>query len=86
MDRKEMEAFAATVTPERLRELVLRLEPQQPQVSRGTVPLYVLLEELCQALPGIKVTEQARLDVLLRQSIMAAVEKIEGMTFVEGDT
>ena len=85
MNQEEMQAFVATVTPERVRQLVLELEPQQPKASRGTVPLYEMLEVLSQAVPSIQVGEQSLLDALLRQVIMAAVGQIEGMSFVEGD-
>ena len=85
MNQQEMEALVATVTPERVRQLVLELEPQQPKVSRGTVPLFEMLDEISQASPGIQVGEQALLDALLRKVIMAAVGQIDGMNFVEGD-
>jgi hypothetical protein len=85
MNQEEMQAFVATVTPERVRQMVLDLEPQQPKASRGTVPLYEMLEVLSQAVPSIQVGEQALLDALLRPVIMAAANQIEGMSFVEGD-
>ena len=85
MNQEEMQAFVATVTPERVRQLVLELEPQQPKASRGTVPLYEMLEVLSQAVPSIQVGEQTLLDALLRPVIMAAVGQIDGMNFVEGD-
>jgi len=85
MNKEEMEAFVATVTPERVRQLVLEQEPQQPKASRGTVPLYEMLEVLSQTVPSITVGEQSLLDALLRKVIMTAVNQIEGMTFIEGD-
>lgn len=85
MNQEEMQALVATVTPERVRQLVLELEPQQPKATRGTVPLFEMLEEISQAAPGIQVGEQSLLDGLLRQVIIAAVKQLDGMTFVEGD-
>lgn len=85
MTEEEMEALAATVTPERVRQLVLELEPQQPQAHRGTVPLFELLEAFSRAAPGISIEEQVRLDVRLRRAIMAAVAQLDQMRFVEGD-
>lgn len=85
MTKKEIKALLATVTPERVRQLVLELEPQQPQVNRGTVPLFEMLEAFSQGAPGISPQEQSRLDGFLRRAIMAAVKQIEDMKFVEGD-
>ncbi len=85
MRKKELRAIVATVTPERVRQLVVELEPQQPQVDRGTVPLFELLEAFSQAAPGIQVGEQSLLDAMLRKAIMTAVAQIDGMSFIEGD-
>lgn len=85
MTDEEMQAIVATVTPERVRQLVLELEPEQPEANRGTVPLFELLEAFSQAAPGIQPAEQSRLDALLRSAIIAAVNQVEGMSFVEGD-
>lgn len=85
MTREEMEALVATVTPERLRQLVLELEPQQPEPNRGTVPLFELLEAFSQAAPGMQPADQGRLDTLLRRAIIAVVEPMGDMQFVEGD-
>lgn len=80
-----MEALVAKVTPERLRQLALELEPLQPEPNRGTVPLYELLEAFSQGAPGIQPAEQGRLDKLLRRAIMTVVEPMGDMVFVEGD-
>jgi hypothetical protein len=85
MNQEQLEAIATTATPERVRQLALELEPEQPEPDRGTVPLFELLEAFSQAAPGITPPEQSTLDGLLRRAIMAAVKQIGGMRFVEGD-
>jgi|GEM_PF-2033825 len=85
MNEQELEALVATVTPERMRQLVLELEPQQPEADRGTVPLYALLEALTVGLPIAAAAERSPVEMRLRQAVIAAVNQIEGMTFVEGD-
>jgi hypothetical protein len=85
MNQEQLEAIAATATPARVRQLVLELEPEQPEADRGTVPLFELLEAFSQAAPGIQPGEQALLDGLLRRAIMAAVKPMGDMMFVEGD-
>lgn len=85
MDEQELEALVATVTPEHVRQLVLELEPQQPEADRGTVPLYALLEAFTAHLPLRDAAEQSPVDMRLRQAIITAVSQIDGMTFVEGD-
>jgi len=85
MNQQKLQEIAAMATPERVREAVLRLEPEQPEPNRGTVPLFELLEAFSQAAPGIQPGEQSVLDGLLRRAIMAAVGQIDGMRFVEGD-
>lgn len=85
MNEQELEQFLATITPERIRQLVLELEPQQHKADRGTVGLWQILAELTQDLPITEAGEQSQLEMRLRKAVIAAVEQIEGMTFVEGD-
>lgn len=85
MDEAQLAALVATVTPERVRQMVLEFEPQQPKASRGTVPLYELLDAFSAGLPLSEASEQSPVDARLRTAIMAAVAQIDGMTFVEGD-
>lgn len=85
MDETRVQAVLDAVTPERVRELVLRLEPQQPAVNRGRVPLWALYEPLSAGLPQRTGAEQADLEIRLREAIIAAIEQAEGMRFVEGD-
>ena len=85
MNERELDALVATVTPERVRQLALELEPQQPESNRGTVPLYALLEALTAGLPVRDASEQSPVDMRLRKAVIAAVGQIAGMTFVEGD-
>ena len=51
MNEQELQQLVARVTPDRVRELVLRFEPQQPAVNRNTVPVYLLLDEFGRGLP-----------------------------------
>ena len=85
MDEQELEALVASVTPERVKKWVLELEPQQPEASRGTVPLFEILEILTAGLPLADATEKSPVEVRLRRAVIAAVNQIEGLTFVETD-
>ena len=85
MDEQELDALVATVTAERIRQLALELEPQQPKVSRGTVPLYEILDALAGHLPIGAAAERSRVEMRLRKVIIAALEQVGGMIFVEGD-
>ncbi|MBC7233541.1 MAG: hypothetical protein H5T68_09925 [Chloroflexi bacterium] len=85
MNEQELEQFLATITPERIRQLVLELEPQQPKADRGTVPLWQILEELTKDLPITEAADQSPVEMRLRKAIIDAVGQIEGLTFVEGD-
>lgn len=85
MDEAQLGALVATVTPERVRQMVLEFEPRQPKASRGTVPLFELLDAFSVGLPLSEASEQSPVDMRLRTAIMAAVSQIDGMTFVEGD-
>lgn len=86
MNKQELEALLATVTSDRVRQLVLELEPQQAEANRGTVPLYEVLEALSQGQPVRQAPERFRIEVDLRKVIIAALDQVEGMTFVEGDS
>jgi len=85
MNENELDVLVATVTPERVRQLVLELEPQQPKVNRGTVPLYELLDTLTEDLPVSEAAERSPIEMRLRQAVIAAVGQTESLTFVEGD-
>ena len=85
MNEQELEALVASVTPERVKQWVLELEPQQPEVNRGTVPLFEILEILTAGLPLADAAEKSPVEVRLRRAVIAAVSQIEGMTFVETD-
>jgi len=82
---QELEAFLAKVTPEAVSQLVLELEPKQPKVNRGTVPLWQMLEALTAELPIADAAEQSPVEMRLRKAIVAAVAQIPDMAFVEGD-
>ncbi|MGQ9494330.1 MAG: hypothetical protein ACUVR2_11320 [Anaerolineae bacterium] len=85
MNEQELQEFLATITPERIRQLAIELERQQPKADRGTVALWQILEVLTLDLPIAEAADQSQLEMHLRKAVIAAVEQIEGMTFVEGD-
>jgi hypothetical protein len=85
MGKQDVDSLIAAVTPERVRQLVLELEPQQPKANRGTVPLYEILEALTAGLPITAAAERSPVEMRLRQATISAVAQIDGMVFVEGD-
>ena len=85
MSPEELEKLIGTVTPERVRGWVLELEPLQPPSSRGSVPAYEILEKLTAGLPLADAAEKSPVEVRLRRALMAAVEQIDDMSFVETD-
>jgi len=85
VNKQELEALVASVTAEHVRRLVLELQPQQPKADRGTVPLYALMDVLTADLPITSAAEQSPVEMRLRKAVIAAVNQVEGMTFVEGD-
>ncbi len=85
MNEHEMENLIATVTPQRVRDLVLQFAPQQPAPNRGTVPVYLLLDAFSSGLRLADAAVGAEVDMRLRPAIIAAVSQIPDMTFVEGD-
>ena len=85
MNEHELDVLVATVTPERVHQLVLELEAHQPEVNRGTVPLYEVLDTLMVDLPLRKAAERSPVEMRLRKVVIATVGQIEGLTFVEGD-
>jgi hypothetical protein len=85
MNEQELEALVASVTPKRVKQWVLELEPRQPEANRGTVPLFEILEILTAGLPLADAAEKSPVEVRLRRAVIAAVSQIEEMTFVETD-
>ena len=85
MNEHELDVLVATVTPERVHQLVLELEPHQPEVNRGTVPLYEVLDALTVDLPLRTAAERSPIEMRLRKAVIAVVGQVEGLTFVEGD-
>jgi len=85
MNPQELETLAATATPDRVRQWALELEPQQPKVNHGTVPLYEILDALTADLPITEASERSPVEMRLRQAVITVVQQIDGMTFVEGD-
>lgn len=85
MNPAEVDELVATVTPERIKQWVLELEPMQPEVNRGTVPLFEVLARLTEGLPLTEATERSPVEVRLRRAVIAAVAEIPEMTFVETD-
>jgi hypothetical protein len=85
MNEQELEALVATVTPQRVRQLALEIEPQQPKPNRGTAPLFEILEQLTIDLPLTAASERSPVEMRLREAVISAVAQIDGMIFVEGD-
>jgi hypothetical protein len=85
VNEQELEALVRGVTPERVRQLVLKLEPEQPAPNRGTVPLYAVLDALAAGLPLADAGQGSQVDMRLRKAVIAAVKDIPSMTFFEGD-
>jgi hypothetical protein len=85
MTEQELDALVATVTPERVHQLTLEIESQQPKVNRGTAPLFELLEAFTAGLPFSEASERSPVEMRLRKAVIDAVAQIDGMTFVEGD-
>jgi hypothetical protein len=85
MNEQQLNALVATVTPQRVRQLALEMETQQPKVNRGTAPLWEILEALTIDLPITEAGERSPVEMRLREAVIAAVAQIDGMTFVEGD-
>jgi hypothetical protein len=85
MSEEEIEAIIATVTPERVRQLAIEVEAEQPEVNRGTAPLFEIMAVLTADLPITAAAERSPVEMRLRQVIINAVGQIEGMAFVEGD-
>jgi hypothetical protein len=85
MNEQELNVLVATATPERVRQLALEIETQQPKSNRGTAPLWEILEALTIDLPITEAGERSPVEMRLREAVIAAVAQIDGMTFVEGD-
>jgi hypothetical protein len=85
MNPQDLESLLAEVTPQRVRNLVLELEPKQPKPNRGTVPLYEILEALTAGWPITTAAERSPVEMQLRQATISAVAQIADMAFVEGD-
>ena len=85
MNEQELESLVASVTPERVKQWVLELEPQQPAANRGTVPLFEILEILTAGLPLADAAEKSPVEMRLRRAVIDAVSQVEGLTFVETD-
>jgi hypothetical protein len=85
MNEQELDALAATVTPQRVQKLVVELETLQPKVNRGTVPLYALLDALTAGLPLHDAATGSQVDMRLRRAILAALRELPSLTFHEGD-
>jgi hypothetical protein len=85
MNEQELEALVASITPERVKQWVLELDPRQPAANRGTVPLFEILEMLTADLPLADAAEKSPVEMRLRRAIINAVGQIEGMVFVETD-
>ena len=74
---------AATVTPERVAQLVCALEPQQHPANRGSVSIGQLIDAIL-AQEGYGAEERAPFEVALKQAIVRAVEGLPEFEFVDG--
>ena len=86
MNKQDLKALLDTITSDRVRQLVLELEPQQTEANRGTVPLYEVLEAISQGQPVRQAPERFQIEVSLRRAVIAALDQVDGMTFIEGDS
>ncbi len=86
MDEAGIEALLATVTPERVRALSAQIEARQPEVNRGTAPLWEILEELMHDVPLMDAAARYQLELRLRKAVKVAVSMVAGMSLVEGDS
>jgi hypothetical protein len=85
MTEEEIEALVATVTPERVQQLAKEIEAEQPEVNKGTAPLFEIMAVLTADLPLAAAAERSPVEMRLRVAVIDAVAQIEGMAFVEGD-
>lgn len=85
MTEEEIQALIATVTPQRVRQMAMEIEAEQPEVNRGTAPLFEIMAVLTIDLPITEASQRSPVEMRLRQVIIDAVGQIEGMAFVEGD-
>jgi hypothetical protein len=85
MNKQELDALAASVTPQRVQKLLVELETLQPKVNRGTVPLYALLDALTVGVPLHDAAAGSQMDMRLRKAILAALRDLPSLTFHEGD-
>ncbi|KPL21465.1 MAG: hypothetical protein AMJ93_09520 [Anaerolineae bacterium SM23_84] len=85
MTEEELETLLATVTPERIRQLAQEIEAEQPRANRGTAPLFEVLAALTADLPIGAAAERSPVELRLRKAVIAAVEQIDSLMFVEGD-
>ncbi len=85
MDAIDVQALVSKVTPERVRQLAITIEARQPDVNRGSAPLWEILAELMMDLPLASAAARSPIEMRLRRAVIQCVSQIEGMTFVEGD-
>ena len=82
-DRNHVQNLVASVTPERIAQLVRELEPQQHKINRGTVAVEQLIDELLKE-AGYDLSSRAQYERPLKQAILRAVEQIPDMSFIDG--
>ena len=85
MEAERLTALLESLTPERVRELVLDLEPRQPRANRNTVPLYAIVEALAPELAREEPADRVAAEAELRRAVMRAVEEVPDLRFVETD-
>ena len=85
MHEAQRQEWLARVTPERVRQLVLELEPHQPEASRNTVPVYTVIERLVPELKEENAPRRVQVEMLLRRAILDAIRDVPDLEFVETD-
>jgi hypothetical protein len=85
MDEQQLQNLIATVTPERVHQQAEEIEARQPEVNKGTAPLWEIMEAFTIDLPLEDAAVRSPVEMRIRQAVIDAVAQIEGLTFVEGD-
>lgn len=78
IDQKAIQQVVDTVTPERLRELIVQLGNELPEDMRGSAPTYLIFDALSQEFGRLNVWEQMTLEAHLRKAVKAAIDQAPG--------
>lgn len=75
IDEKAIQRVVDTVTPQRLRELIVQLGDELPPDMQGSVPTYLIFDALAQGFGRLNVWEQMTVEAHLRKAVKAAIEQ-----------